>query len=232
MAKKAAEVVCENPLGPELFRFLKDLKGHNDREWFQANKARYETEARNPVLQLIGGFEGPLAAISRHFNADPRPMGGSLFRIYRDTRFSKDKTPYKTHLGVNFRHRAEGAGGVHGPGFYLHLEPGECFAGGGLWHPDPEALFKVRQALVARTAAWKKLRAEMEIEGEALKRVPQGFAPDHPLAEDLKLKDFYVSRAFTNADVLAPDFPQRLAEACREAAPLVAFLCKALELPF
>jgi len=183
MAKKAAEVVCENPLGPELFRFLKDLKGHNDREWFQANKARYETEARNPVLQLIGGFEGPLAAISRHFNADPRPMGGSLFRIYRDTRFSKDKTPYKTHLGVNFRHRAEGAGGVHGPGFYLHLEPGECFAGGGLWHPDPEALFKV-------------------------------------------------SRAFTNADVLAPDFPQRLAEACREAAPLVAFLCKALELPF
>ncbi len=233
MATKAIRTDIENPLGPELFRFLKALKANNDREWFQANKARYEDEARDRVLRLIAGFGDPLASVSRHFAADPRPAGGSLFRIYRDTRFSKDKTPYKTHLGVNFRHRSEAAGGVHGPGFYLHLEPGGCFAGGGLWHPEPEALFKVRQAIVARSAAWKKLRASgIEIEGEALKRVPQGFDPDHPCAGDLKFKDFYSATAFTDAQVLAADFPERLARACREASPLVAFLCKALDLPF
>lgn len=232
MVKRSAEPELENPLGPGLFSFLKELKAHNDREWFQENKARYETEARNPVLQFIGAFEGPLATLSRHFSADPRPVGGSLFRLHRDTRFSKDKSPYKTHLGVNFRHRSEAAGGVHGPGFYFHLEPGGCFAGGGLWHPEPEGLFQVRQAIAAQASAWKALRAGLVIEGEALKRVPQGFASDHPLAEDLKLKDFYVSQAFTDAQVLAADFPKRLATAYRQAAPLVAFLCKALDLPF
>ena len=232
MARKTVEPGMENPLGPGCFRFLRDLKAHNDRDWFQEHKARYEAEARNPVLQLIGAFEGPLAAISRQFSADPRPVGGSLFRLHRDTRFSKDKSPYKTHLGVNFRHRSEAAGGVHGPGFYLHLEPGGCFAGGGLWHPEPEGLFKVRQAIATKSSAWKTLRAGQVIEGDALKRVPQGFAPDHPLAEDLKLKDFYVSQAFSDAQVLAADFPRCLVEAYRQAAPLVAFLCKALELPF
>ena len=233
MASKATPSALENPLGPGLFRFLKDLKVHNDRDWFQANRARYEAEARDPVLRLVAEFSGPLAAISRHVEADPRPAGGSLFRIYRDTRFSRDKSPYKTHLGVNFRHRSAAAGGVHGPGFYLHLEPGGCFGGGGLWHPEPDALFKVRQAIVARSAAWRKLRASgLEIEGDALKRVPQGFDPDHPCAEDLKFKDFYAATAFTDAEVLAPDFPARLTQALREAAPLVAFLCKALDLPF
>ncbi len=232
MAAKATEVSFENPLGPGLFRFLKDLKAHNEREWFQANKARYEADARDPVLRLVAACSGPLAGISRQVEADPRPSGGSLFRIYRDTRFSRDKSPYKTHLGVNFRHRSAAAGGVHGPGFYLHFEPGGCFAGGGLWHPEPEALLRVRQGIVARAAAWRKLRAGLEIEGEALKRVPQGFDPDHPCAEDLKLKDFYVSTGFRDAEVLAPDFPDRLFGALREAAPLVAFLSKALDLPF
>jgi uncharacterized protein (TIGR02453 family) len=232
VAPKATPSEFENPLGPGLFRFLKDLKAHNDRDWFQANKARYEAEARDPVLRLIAAFAGPLAAISRHVEADPRPSGGSLFRIYRDTRFSRDKSPYKTHLGVNFRHRAAAAGGVHGPGFYLHLEPGGCFGGGGLWHPEPEALFKVRQAIVARSAAWKKIRAALDIEGDALTRVPQGFDPGHPCAEDLKFKDFYAATAFSDAEVLAPAFPARLARALQEAAPLVRFLCKALELPF
>ena len=105
MASKANPTGLENPLGPGLFRFLKDLKAHNERAWFQANKARYEAEARDPVLRLVAAFSGPLADISRQVEADPRPSGGSLFRIYRDTRFSRDKSPYKTHLGVNFRHR-------------------------------------------------------------------------------------------------------------------------------
>lgn len=233
MATKTTLSAPENPLGPGLFRFLKDLKTHNDREWFQANKARYEAEARDPMLRLIAACSGPLASISKHVEADPRPSGGSLFRIYRDTRFSRDKSPYKTHLGVNFRHRSAAAGGVHGPGFYLHFEPGGCFAGGGLWHPEPESLLKVRQSIAARPAAWKSLRVSgIEIEGEALKRVPQGFDPGDPHAEDLKLKDFYASTGFTNAEVLTPDFPGRLMEALRDASPLVAFLCKALDLPF
>ena len=220
-------------LGPGLFRFLKDMKAHNDREWFSENKARYEAEARDAMLRFIAEFSGPLSSISKHFIADPRPSGGSMFRIYRDTRFSKDKSPYKTHLAAHFPHRTVNAGGVHGPGFYLHLEPSGSFAGGGLWHPDAESLLKVRQAIATKPAAWKALRKSgLEIEGEALMRVPQGFASTHPFAEDLKLKDFYTTSSFTNAQVVAPDFLDQVAGACRSAAPLVAFLCKALDLPW
>ena len=228
--KKAEELSL---LGAGLFRFLKDLKANNDREWFQENKARYEAEARDPMLRFIAEFSGPLSSISKHFIADPRPSGGSMFRIYRDTRFAKDKTPYKTHLAAHFHNRAAKAEGVHGPGFYLHLEPGGSFAGGGLWHPEADALFKVRQAITAKPAAWKALRKSgLEIEGEALQRVPQGFASDHPCAEDLKLKDYYTATSFTNAQVLAPDFLDQVTQACRQAGPLVAFLCKALDLPW
>jgi len=220
-------------LSAGLFRFLKDLKAHNGREWFADQKARYESDARDPFLRLIAAFSGPLSGVSRHFIADPRPSGGSMFRIYRDTRFAKDKTPYKTHLAAHFPHRSAKAGGVHGPGFYLHLEPGGSFAGGGLWHPDPDTLFKVRQAIVAKATAWKALReGGLEIEGEALKRVPQGFDADHACAEDLKLKDYYITRSFTDAQVLAPDFVDHVAGACLSAAPLVRFLCKALDLPW
>lgn len=214
-----------------LFRFLKDLKAHNDRAWFTENKARYEFEARDPLLRFIGALSGPLSGVSRHFIADPRPSGGSMFRIYRDTRFAKDKSPYKTHLAAHFPHRSVSAGGVHGPGFYLHLEPGGSFAGGGLWHPDPDSLFKVRQAIVAKPTVWKTLRKSgLEIEGEALKRVPQGFDAAHPCAEDLKLKDFYITSSFTDAQVLTPDFVDLVIEAYRTASPLVRFLCKSLDL--
>ncbi|MDR3682491.1 MAG: DUF2461 domain-containing protein [Geothrix sp.] len=233
MERKEKSVERQNLLGPGLFRFLKDLKANNNREWFTENKARYETEARDAMLRFIGEFSVPLSVISRHFVADPRPSGGSMFRIYRDTRFSKDKSPYKTHLAAHFPHRTVTAGGVHGPGFYLHLEPGGSFAGGGLWHPEAGTLLKVRQAIAAKPAAWRALRKSgLEIEGEALVRVPQGFAPTHPCAEDLKLKDFYITSGFTNAEVLAPNFIDQVTQACQKAAPLVAFLCKALDLPW
>ncbi len=214
-----------------LFRFLRDLKKHNDREWFQKNKARYEAEARDPMLRFIAAFGRPLAGISRHFEADPRPVGGSMFRIYRDTRFGKDKSPYKLHVAAHFPHRASGENGVHGPGFYLHLEPGASFAGGGLWHPEPESLLKLRQAIVSRPQAWKAVRKPgLEIVGDTLKRVPPGFDPAHPFAEDLKRKDSYVGTSFDDREVLAPDFLARVTAACRQAAPLVSFICKALEL--
>ncbi len=223
----------EAPFNAALFRFLKDLKANNERAWFQEQKARYETDARNPMLAFIAEFSGPLAKLGRHFSADPRPVGGSMFRLHRDTRFSKDKTPYKTHIAAHFPYRGAEAGGVHGPGFYLHLEPGASFAGGGLWHPGPEGLFKVRQTIAAQPRAWKAIRdSGLEIQGDALKRVPQGFPPDHPWAEDLKRKDFYIGTGFTDAQVLAPDFLDRFTGACVQAVPLVKFLCKALDLPW
>lgn len=214
---------------PSLFRFLKELKARNEREWFQENKARFEAEARDPMLRFIGAFSGPLSRISRHFDADPRPVGGSMFRIYRDTRFGKDKTPYKTHVAAHFPHKGCPEG-VHGPGFYLHLEPGASFAGGGLWHPDPDTLFKVRSAIAAKPKTWKAIRESgLVIQGDALKRVPQGFDPAHPWAEDLKRKDFYVGTDFKDREVLAPDFLDRVSAACRKAAPLVSFICKAMD---
>ena len=232
-AGRAAGNGPEPFFGTGLFRFIKELKAHHEREWFQANKARFEAEARDPLLRFIGAFSAPLSGISRHFAADPRPTGGSMFRIYRDTRFSKDKSPYKTHLAAHFPYRALGSGGVHGPGFYLHLEPGASFVGGGLWHPEPDSLFKVRQAIAAKPRAWKSIRdSGLEIQGESLSRVPQGFDAAHPWAEDLKRKDFYIGTGFNDAQVLAPDFLAQVTGACREASPLVKFICKALELPW
>ncbi len=141
---------------PELFRFLRELAKNNSRDWFQANRQRYETALREPCLRFISDLGPPLRKISRHLVADPRPSGGSLFRIYRDTRFAKDKSPYKTHAGMYFPVR--GGKDVHTPGFYLHLEPSACFAAAGLWHPDSAALAKVREAIVARPAGWKSAR--------------------------------------------------------------------------
>lgn len=213
-----------------LFAFLAELEAHNERAWFQANKARYEAQARDPMLRFIAALGEPLQKISRHFDADPRPQGGSMFRIYRDTRFSKDKTPYKTHVAAQFRHHGCSEG-VHGPGFYLHLEAGRCFAGGGLWHPEPEPLRQIREHIVSHAKAWKALRdGGLEIEGESLKRVPQGFSAEHPLAEDLKLKDFYTSTSFTDRQVCSQDFLERVAKAFQDTAPLMAFLNKAMGL--
>jgi uncharacterized protein (TIGR02453 family) len=178
MAGKKAEV---DELGMDirfnegLFRFLKELASNNERAWFQENKARFEVEARDPMLRFIGAFGDPLSSISRYFDADPRPVGGSMFRIYRDTRFSKDKTPYKTHLAAHFPHKGC-AEGVHGPGFYLHLEPGASFAGGGLWHPDPETLFK-RVSAKSRGPRWQR-RASMARKAPLAVVVPTDKAPD------------------------------------------------------
>src|ERR687888_1622679 len=137
----------ETSFGPELFAFLEDLRANNNREWFAANKHRYEEHLLEPAIAFIDAFAPRLEKISPHFRADSRPSGGSLFRIYRDTRFSKDKSPYKTNLGIHFRH--ERAKDVDAPGYYLHIGPGEVFAGGGMWHPDSSTATRIREAIVA-----------------------------------------------------------------------------------
>ena len=217
---------------PETFRFFSELARHNDRAWFEANKARYLEQVRDPLLRFVEAFGPGLARISRHMVADPRPAGGSLFRIYRDTRFSADKSPYKTHVGIYFPHKQAGRD-VHAPCFYLHLEPGDCFAGGGLWHPDAPALRTVRTAIVEWSDAWRLVRrAGLLEEGDALKSPPRGYDAAHPFIDDLKLKDFVSSTPLTESRVCSPQLIEEFADVCRRMRPLIRFLTEALGLPF
>ena len=221
---------------PELFRFLAELAVRNERPWFEANKARYRTVIQEPLLRFIADFAPALKEISPHFVADPRPQGGSMFRIHRDVRFAADKSPYKTHAAAQFRHRA--AKDVHAPGFYLHLEPGGCFVGVGIWHPDAPTLAAIRAALVADPAGWTSIvgdrafKRAFTLGGDALKRPPQGFDPAHPLIEDLKRKDFVAMAPLSEQQAMAPDFLARFTALCRTAAPFMRTLAAAIGQPF
>lgn len=223
-----------NSITPRVFGFLKELAAHNDRAWFTLHKDRYVEEVRDPLLRFVTDFGPRLAKISKNMLADPRPVGGSLFRIHRDTRFSKDKRPYKTHAGITFRH-IDGRD-VHGPIFYLHLEPGSVFSAAGLWHPPAEALGGVRDAIVAHPARWKRVLARrgvgLDESHDALKRAPRGYDPEHPYVEDLKRKSFTAGTRFTQKDACASDFPAKLAKAYRDQAPLMEFLTSAVGLPW
>ncbi|HJW14092.1 MAG TPA: DUF2461 domain-containing protein [Thermoanaerobaculia bacterium] len=215
---------------PEIFRFLRELAKNNSRGWFQANRERYETALREPCLRFISDLGPLLRGVSRELVADPRPSGGSLFRIYRDTRFSRDKSPYKTHAGMYFPVR--GGKDVRPPGFYLHLEPGACFAAAGLWHPDGAALAKVRDAIVASPDNWKRARARLPLEGDRLRRPPRGYDATHPFIEDLKRKDFVSSVRLSDQEVTRPRFVSDFVATCRKMSPLPKFLAEALELPW
>jgi uncharacterized protein (TIGR02453 family) len=215
---------------PELFAFLRQLKRNNNREWFAKNKARYQQFGIDAAMAFIEGFAPHLAKISPHFVADARPVRGSLFRIYRDTRFAPDGAPYKTHLGIHFSH--EKGKDVHAPLFYLHLEPGGCFAAAGVWHPDNKTLTTIRSAIVAAPEQWKQATRRLELEGDSLSRPPKGFCGEHPLIEDLKRKDYVVSAELTEAQVCGPKLMPEFAKACGKMAPLVKFTTEALGLRF
>lgn len=221
---------------PELFRFLRELKKHNSREWFQANKERYEAEVREPLLGFIAEFAGPLRRISPQFVADPRPVGGSMFRIHRDVRFARDKSPYKTAASAQFRH---GAGkDVHGPGFYLHLEPGDCFAGAGLYQPETQVLGRIRARIIEDPKAWKAVRdgrgfrRTWELGGDSLVRPPRGVDPDHPFVEDLRRKHFIAVTHFTEEEVVAPGFLREFGQRCAATGSFMEYLTRAVGLPF
>ena len=215
-----------------VFEFLTQLAENNNREWFTSNKAWYESELKGPALRLIADFAPRLADLSPHFEAGPK----SLFRIHRDTRFSPDKRPYKTHLGIHFRYR--GAPSPHVPGYYLHIQPNEVFAGFGIWHPDAETLRGIRDAIVERPQAWKKasrdprLTETFELEGGRLSRPPKGYPADHPLVEDLKRKDFVAMKRLEESFVTEPDLPVRLAELWGTGSRYMRFLCEANGLAF
>ncbi|MBV9180544.1 MAG: TIGR02453 family protein [Acidobacteria bacterium] len=215
---------------PELFRFLSRLKRNNRREWFLAHRDEYEAHVQVPALHFITQFAAPLRRLTPHLVADPRPSLGSLFRIYRDTRFALDKRPYKTHVAMRFSHRGKD---VHSPGFYLHLEPDGCFAASGLWHPDQRTLFKVRTAIVARSDEWRAVRTLLNWDDASkLSRPPRGFAQPHEFIEDLKFRDLGTSIEFTQDEVCSPRFMALFTDSCRKMSPLTAFLSRALGLEF
>jgi uncharacterized protein (TIGR02453 family) len=212
---------------PQLFAFLRELAEHNEREWFNANKDRYEREVKEPALAFVEDLGFRLPQVAPHLVADKR----SLFRIYRDTRFSKDKTPYKTHVGIYFRH-ARAAEADTG-GLYLHLQPGHAFLGAGIWHPGSPALKRIRDAIATRPDGWREAVAAGEPvwklgEGEALKRAPAGFSPDHPLIEDIKRKSFAIVSPLTQRDATARGFLDECEARAAAARPFMAFLCGAL----
>lgn len=215
----------------DFFRFLKDLKANNNRDWFQANKERYEKSVRDPFLEFLTDLGPQLKKIAPHYVVDARPVGGSMMRIYRDIRFSKDKSPYKTNIAAHFGHVK---GKEQAPAFYLHLQPGECGIGGGLWQPEPPALKKVRDAIVAEPKKWQKVTSEKELRsacgfvGESLKRPPPGYDAAHPLIEDLKRKDFAMNHPLSEKEVTSAAFMDTAVEALRATKPFLAFLADAV----
>ena len=205
-------------------QFLADLAMHNERSWFQPRKGDYERLLKEPLEALC-------AALGERFESAGLPLRAvpskSPFRIYRDVRFSADKSPYKTAVSASFPWTGEG-GGV---GAYFHFQPGEMFAGGGMWHPEPAQLAAWRRAvdtdLETVTAALESPQFAStfgRVGGDSLKRVPTGFAADHPGAELLKLKDVTFGRHLSDEDVLSPDLPDVLLSSFAASIPVLRLL--------
>lgn len=218
------------------FAFLRDLAANNNREWFAANKRRYEEDLRGPYLRLIADLQAPLAKISTHYRADARAQGGSLFRIHRDTRFANDKTPYKTWAGARFGHERRRE--IEAPSFYMHIQPRDCFAGGGIWHPEPATLKKIRDFLADNPTAWKKavhtkaFERRFEFWGEKLTRPPRGYDPTHELIEDIKLKNYAAGQGFADTLACSDELRPYIVDTFKRIAPMIDYLCAAVDLPF
>jgi len=240
-------MAAPSPFGPELFDFLRDLKANNEKSWFEANRERYEEELLEPCKTFVLAFRPRLRKISPNFRADPTIRGGSLFRIHRNLRFRPDAPPYKTAIGIQFRHVA--GKDVHAPGFYLHLEPesddadgtlmsGHPFVGMGTWHPDRDTLTAIREAIVKEPESWTAAAHDPDVQdaltfgGESLKLGPVGFDRDHPLIDDIKRKDFVLSAPLTEEDVVADGFLDRFEERCRAGLPVMTWLCDAVGVAF
>jgi uncharacterized protein (TIGR02453 family) len=225
-----------NPFGPGLLRFLRDLDRNNDRAWFAAHRDRYESDVREPALAFVRAIARHVERVSPHLTASDRKVGGSLMRIHRDVRFSRDKRPYKTNLGIQFRH-VDGRD-VHAPGLYVHVDPGSVFLGAGMWRPPTPALRAIREAIDGDPGGWrrvrdgKRFRKSWSPSGDSLKRAPRGFAPEHPLVEDLRRKDHIAVCDLTAADVTRADLMPFAAGRFREARPYMAWLAAAIGLPF
>ena len=177
-----------------------------------------------------------LGKVSSRFTAIPKRTGGSLMRVYRDTRFGKDKTPYKTNIGIQFRH--ELGKDVHAPGFYVHVEADSLFLAAGIWRPEPKVLARIREAIADNPKAWQKARdhrkfaQQFELGGDTLKRPPQGYSAEHPLIVDLKRKDFIAVQDLSVDVALQADFADLVQKQFMTTRPFMQFLCEAQPLAF
>ncbi|MES3032949.1 MAG: DUF2461 domain-containing protein [Gemmatimonadota bacterium] len=223
---------------PAAFTFLTDLASHNEREWFEARRSTYEGALREPMKALIEEMDARLATIAPEITGTVK---GSMFRIHRDIRFSKNKAPYKTNAACWFFHRDSkgnvGQDAVHGgAGMYFHLEPRACFAGGGVWMPPSPVLKRVRAALavgheefvsIVTARGFRKLFGDLSTEA-MLKRLPRGVDADHPAADWLRYQSFTAGCAVTQREVTSAALPDRLEEIYRTITPLVRWLNTAM----
>lgn len=218
------------------FSFLAELADNNNKAWFEDNKPRYEALVREPALDFIEAMEAPLKRFAPQFRAEPKKMGGSLMRVFRDTRFSRDKTPYKTNIGIQFRHAL--GKDVHAPGYYVHIATDECFFGAGCWHPAADALGKIRDRVVAKPENWCTVRDDPQfhehwsLAGDSLTRPPRGYPADHPAIDDIKRKDFIALAPVSHKEVTSSALLELCARRFTESVPFMQFLCAALEVPY
>ncbi|HEX9766594.1 MAG TPA: TIGR02453 family protein [Nitriliruptorales bacterium] len=223
---------------PALFEFLFDLDVHNDQAWFNQHRDRFERDVREPMLRFIEDLEKPLRKVSRHLVADPRKQGGSMFRIHRDTRFSNDKRPYKSNTGAYFRH--ELGRDVHAPGLYLHLEPGACMVGAGIWRPQTADLNRIRDAIVDKPGPWRRTldtaawveHGWKRSDGDPLTRAPKGYDVEHPLIDELRRRSHTVGLALRERDVTRASFLDDTIERWVAVRPYLRFLGGAFDLSF
>jgi uncharacterized protein (TIGR02453 family) len=211
--------------------FLRKLKKNNNREWFTKHKQEYEEDVKFPMQCLIESLKPHFADFAPLFDVNPKR---AMFRIYRDTRFSKDKTPYKTHVSAHFELKTKPKL-FDGAGYYVHIAPGEVFLGGGIYMPANDQLKKIRKAIadhskeflsIVNNSQFKKLFGTMQ--GNRLTRIPQGFTPDHPLAEYLKLKQFFVGVEWKEELCYKKNFIKKSTEAFKASTPLIDFLNEAM----
>jgi len=220
----------------DTFSFLRLLSENNSRDWFAEHKEDYEKQVREPAFALIEAMAPQLAEISPHFVAKASKIGGSLMRVHRDVRFSKNKQPYKTHIGIQFRH--EQGKDIHAPGFYLHIEANEVFLGAGIWHPDAVGLKGIRQHIDTFPDDWSSalqgevFRKHFNLTGDSLKRAPKGYPMDHPMIHDLKRKDFIAITYIAPELCLEEDFADIVVDYFKLTVPLMKELCRAIRVPF
>lgn len=221
---------------PSLLQFLKDLKANNHKHWFNAHKQDYEDKVSAPALAFIRQMEHWIKMISPHYEASAKKVGGSLMRVYRDVRFSKDKSPYKTNVGIQFRH--EIGKDVHAPRFYFHIEPDEIFLGVGTWHPPADSLKAIRELIVAKPDSYQDaiehspFREIYQMHGESLTRPPRGFDKEHPLIDEIKRKDFLALTPLAQTDLYKDNICEQIARKFGRAQPFMKFLCDAEKLRF
>jgi uncharacterized protein (TIGR02453 family) len=216
--------------------FLDELAANNDRTWFEANKPHYESLVREPALEFIAAMGPVLETFAPCFRAEPRKVGGSLMRVYRDTRFSRDKSPYKTNIGIQFRHTL--GKDVHAPGFYVYIATDECFFAVGCWHPDSDALGRLRDLISKKPEKWFSARndrnfvSQWDLSGGSLTRPPRGYDADHPAIEDLKRKDYVGIAPLSITEVTGPGLVKLAGRRFAATVPFMKFLCEALDVEY